>query len=150
VLSQLAAQRHLPNVSNREDRVDQGSVGPLSRKDSDQHAHSGFSVGARRRPTEAWYQLSKQEQDDLWERVQDVDRRAGAIWRILCDLRWADESLYDWAVVEYPDFDSYRQKVAELEELNWYRYWSGRTILGTKMDVDLDAMNASATSATSR
>ena len=82
--------------------------------------------------TEAWYQLSKQEQDDLWERVQDVDRRAGAVWRILCDSRWADESLLDWGVIEYPDFDSYRQKVAELEKLNW----SGRTILGTKADID--------------
>ena len=87
--------------------------------------------------TEAWYQLSKQEQDDLWERVQDVDRRAGAVWRIVCDSRWADESLLDWGVIEYPDFDSYRQKVAELEKLNWWRYWSGRTILGTKADVDL-------------
>ena len=45
--------------------------------------------------TEAWYQLSKQEQDDLWARVQDVDRRAGAVWRIACDSRWADESLFD-------------------------------------------------------
>jgi hypothetical protein len=27
-------------------------------------------------------------------------------------------------VIEYPDFDSYRQKVAELEKLDWYRYWS--------------------------
>jgi len=47
--------------------------------------------------TEAWYQLSKQEQDDLWAQVQDVDRRAGAVWHILCDSRWADESLFDWA-----------------------------------------------------
>jgi hypothetical protein len=99
--------------------------------------------------TEAWYQLSKQEQDDLWERVQDVDRRAGAVWRIACDSRWADESLLDWVVIEYPDFDSYRQKVAELEKLNWWRYWSCRTILGTKADIDLEALNASTTSATS-
>jgi hypothetical protein len=87
--------------------------------------------------TEAWYQLSKQEQDDLWARVQDVDRRAGAVWRIACDSRWADESLFDWGVIEYPDFDAYRQKVAELEKLDWWRYWSCKTILGTKMDIDL-------------
>ncbi len=86
--------------------------------------------------TEAWHQLSKQEQDDLWARAQEVDRRAGARWHIVCDSRWADESLFDWAVIEYPDFDAYRQKVAELEKLEWYRYWSGNTILGTKLDVD--------------
>jgi hypothetical protein len=54
-------------------------------------------------PTEAWYQRSKQEQDDLVERVDDVDRRAGAVCRIFCDSRWADESLFDWGVIEYPD-----------------------------------------------
>jgi hypothetical protein len=40
-------------------------------------------------------------------------------------------------VIEYPDFDSYRHEVAELEELDWYRYWSGKTVLGTKMDINL-------------
>jgi hypothetical protein len=39
-------------------------------------------------------------------------------------------------VIEYPDFDSYRHKVAELEKLDWYRYWSGKTVLGTKMDIN--------------
>jgi hypothetical protein len=87
--------------------------------------------------TEAWYQLSKQDQDNLWAKVQDVDRRAGAVGRIACDSRWADESLLDWVVIEYLDFDAYRQKVAELEALNWYRYWSCKTILGTKMDINL-------------
>jgi hypothetical protein len=38
-------------------------------------------------------------------------------------------------VIEYPDFDAYRQKVAGLEKLNWYRYWSCKTILGTEMDM---------------
>jgi hypothetical protein len=85
--------------------------------------------------TEAWYQLSKEEQDDLWAKVQEVDRRAGAVVHIVCDSRWADESLFDWVVIEYPDFDAYRRKVAELEELNWWRYWSCKTILGTKVDV---------------
>jgi hypothetical protein len=88
-------------------------------------------------PTEAWYQLSEQEQADLWARVQEVDRRAGAVWRISCDSRWADESLFGWSVIEYPDFDAYRQKVAELEKLDWYRYWSGKTVLGTRRDIDL-------------
>ena len=28
--------------------------------------------------TEAWYHLSKEEQDDLWAKVMEVDKRAGA------------------------------------------------------------------------
>lgn len=86
--------------------------------------------------TEAWYQLSKQEQDDLQAQVVEVDERAGAVRHIACDSRWADESVFDWCVIEYPDFDSYRRKVAELEKLNWWRYWSCTTILGTKMEAD--------------
>jgi hypothetical protein len=86
--------------------------------------------------TEAWHQLSKDEQDDLWAKVQDVEQRAGSRWLILCDSRWADEDLFDWGVLEYPDMDAYRRKVAEMEELNWWRYWSSsKTVLGTKMDV---------------
>ena len=85
--------------------------------------------------TEAWHQLSKEEQDDLWSKVVEIDERAGAKWLILCNSRWADESLYDWGVLEYPDMDAYQTKVAELEELNWWRYFSAKTILGTKMEL---------------
>ena len=32
--------------------------------------------------TEAWYRLSKAEQDSLWAKVQEVDTRVGAKWQI--------------------------------------------------------------------
>lgn len=83
--------------------------------------------------TEAWHQLSKTEQETLWSKVAEVDARAGGKWLILCNSRWADGSLYDWGVIEYPEMDAYQQKVRELEELNWFRYFSAKTILGTKM-----------------
>jgi hypothetical protein len=81
---------------------------------------------------EAWHHLSKQEQDDLWAKANEIDRQAGAVWRIACDSRWTDESLFGWAVLEYPNFEAYRQKVAALEELNWFRYVSTKTVLGTE------------------
>ena len=37
--------------------------------------------------TEAWYGLPKEEQDDLWAKVQAVDEKAGAVWQIMCDAR---------------------------------------------------------------
>jgi hypothetical protein len=83
--------------------------------------------------TEAWHQLSEEEQKTLWAKVEEIDRRAGAEWKVVCDSRWADEEIYDWAVITYPSFEAYRQKVAELEKLNWWRYFSAKTILGTKM-----------------
>ena len=84
--------------------------------------------------TEAWYQLSKEEQDSLWSKVVEVDKRAGVKWVIACNSRWADEEIYDWGVLEYPDMEAYQKKVEELEELNWWRYFSAKTILGTKME----------------
>ena len=63
------------------------------------------------------------------------------MWRIACDSRWAGESLFDWVEIEYPDFEAYRQKVAELEKLDWYRYWGvagpGTSVqLGPALDED--------------
>jgi hypothetical protein len=86
--------------------------------------------------TEAWYQLSKDEQDALWAKVEEIDRRAGAVWKIACNSRWADEEIFDWGVLEYPDLDSYQTKVAALEELQWWRYFAAKTVLGTLMAED--------------
>jgi len=84
--------------------------------------------------TEAWHQLSDDEKKDLWSKVEDVDKRAGAKWVILCNSRWADEEIFDWGVLEYPDMEAYQKKVEELEQLNWWRYFSAKSILGTKME----------------
>lgn len=85
--------------------------------------------------TEAWYRLSKEEQDNLWSKVEDVGKRAGEKWLIACNSRWADESIMDWVVFEYPDMDAYLKKVEELEKLEWWRFFSSKTILGTKMEM---------------
>ena len=84
--------------------------------------------------TEAWYQLSKEEQDSLWSKVEEVDKRAGATYQLFCNSRWADEEISAWGVIEYPSMEAYLQKVEELEKLDWWRYFSAKTILGTKME----------------
>jgi hypothetical protein len=83
--------------------------------------------------TEAWHELSKAEQDALWVQVDAIDRRAGAKAHIFCNARWADESIFTWGVMEYPSIEAYQQKVAELEQMQWWRYVVTKTILGTKM-----------------
>lgn len=84
--------------------------------------------------TEAWYQLPKAEQDALWAQVLQVEQSVGAKWHIVCNSRWADEGIYHWGVIEYPDLDAFHRKVEQLEALNWWRYFSANTILGTKME----------------
>jgi hypothetical protein len=84
--------------------------------------------------TEAWYQLSKEEQNALMSKAMEVERSVGARLVVACNSRWADEGISDWAVVEYPDAEAIQQKVAELEKLNWWRYFSAKTIQGAKME----------------
>jgi hypothetical protein len=86
--------------------------------------------------TEAWYGLSAEERDALWAKVKEIDQRAGAVWKIVCNSRWADEEIFDWGVIEYPDLEAYQKKVAELEDLDWWRYFRAKTILGTSMELD--------------
>jgi hypothetical protein len=83
---------------------------------------------------EAYYQLSKEEKDDLWSKRAEIDERAGAKWIIKCNSRWADEGIVGWGVIEYPDMEAYQKKVAELEKLDWWRYITARSILGTKIE----------------
>jgi len=84
--------------------------------------------------TEAWYQLSKEEQASLWSKVNEIDERVGAKRHIGCNSRWADEEVSFWGTIEYPDMEAYQKKVEELEKLNWWRYYSAKTILGTKVE----------------
>jgi hypothetical protein len=64
----------------------------------------------------------------------EIDLRAGAAWKIVCDSRWADEATPYWGVLEHPDPDCYQVKVAGLEELRWWRYFDLRRVLGTLME----------------
>jgi len=84
--------------------------------------------------TEAGYQLSAEERNNLWSQVWEVDKQAGGKPVIFCNSRWADEEIYDWGVIEYPDMEAYQKKVEELEKLEWWRYFVTKTILGTKME----------------
>jgi hypothetical protein len=85
--------------------------------------------------TEAWYRLSQEERDGLWAKVKEIDERAGGKWQLMCNSRWADEEFQGWGVLEYPSMEAYLRKVAELEELDWWRYFSVKTILGTRVQV---------------
>ena len=84
--------------------------------------------------TEAWYQLSKEEQDKLMAKVRDCLVQVGGKSILMCNSVWASEQTQFWGVEEFPDIEAV-QKLAQLhEELNWYRYVDSKTILGTKWE----------------
>ena len=82
--------------------------------------------------TEAWYQLSKEEQKNLLAKMEEASNNTGMKWIIACNSRWADEGVFYWSVAEYPDMETLQKKTSELEKLEWWRYISSKSILGTK------------------
>ncbi len=84
--------------------------------------------------TEAWYRLSKEEQDKLWSKSEEIGKSIGAKLIVACNSRWADEGSLVWGVEEYPDMDAYQKKAEEYEKLEWWRYFSVKSILGTKWE----------------
>jgi hypothetical protein len=83
--------------------------------------------------TEAWYQLSKDEQDTIWSKMEEIAKKAGVKQILTCNSHWANEESVAWGVEEYPDMETVQKVTKEQEELGWYRYITAKSILGTRM-----------------
>lgn len=84
-----------------------------------------------KRFTDAWHQLSKEEQDTFVAKTQASEAALGREFVLTCDSRWANEDTAWWGVVKYPNVEAAQQFVAQNED-HW-RYIESKSILGTKM-----------------
>ncbi len=85
------------------------------------------------RLTEAWYQLSQEEQNSLFAKDAEALEKVGGKSVLVCDSSWASEQWPFFGVEVYPDIEAV-QKYAELQnELNWFRYMESMTVLGTEI-----------------
>jgi hypothetical protein len=84
------------------------------------------------KPTEAWYQLSQEEQDGLMAKVGPVTERAGGKNIIGCNSSWSSEQWQFFGVHEFPNIEAVQKQYELLNELNWLRYVDSMTVLGTK------------------
>lgn len=82
--------------------------------------------------TEAWHQLSKEEQDRLMAQVMAHRTEVTGVKSIV--VSQSLDAQWDFFVVdEYPDVET-MQKLNDLDaELNWRRYWTGMSFLGVKV-----------------
>ena len=86
------------------------------------------------RPTEAWYQLSQEEQDGLMAKIGEAREKVGGKTVLECDSRWSSEQWMGFGVEEFPDIKAV-QKLSEIHnELDWYRYIDSTTVLGTEWE----------------
>ena len=84
------------------------------------------------KPTEAWYQLPKEEQDGLMAKIGEALEKVGGKSVIYCNSSWSSEQWPFCGVEQFPDVEAV-QKLTEIHnELNWYRYVEGLTVLGSE------------------
>ena len=86
------------------------------------------------KPTQAWYQLSKEEQDKLMAKVGEALDRVGGKSVLMCNSAWSNEQWLGFGVEEYPDIEAVQKSKQILLELDWYRYVEGVSLLGSKWE----------------
>ena len=82
--------------------------------------------------TEAWHQLSQEEQDSLMTKVGEALEKAGGKQVVLCDSSWSSEQWRFFGVNEFPGIEAVQKNAQLLNELNWFRYVDTMTVIGTE------------------
>ena len=88
------------------------------------------------RPTEAWHQLSQQEQEDLFAKVNKALEDVGGTRTILCNSAWSSERWTFFGVEEFPSIEAQQRHTELLSEFNWGRYLDSLTVLGTEWQLE--------------
>lgn len=85
------------------------------------------------RMKEAWFQLSKEEQDSLFAKIEEAMKSVGGTSMLTCESAWNSEKWWYWGVEEFPSIEAVQEYARCLGEIDWFRYCESETLLGTKM-----------------
>ena len=85
------------------------------------------------RPTEAWFQLSKEQQDALFAKIEESMKSVGGTSMLMCDSSWNSEKWLFWGVEEFPSIEAVQEYARCLNEFDWFRYVDSEILLGTKL-----------------
>src|SRR5512134_580215 len=92
----------------------------------------------RTEPKEAWFQLSKEQQDALLARIEEARKSVGGKVMVFCDSSWNSEKWLYWGVEEFPGMEAVQEFTRCLMELDWFRYIDSEILLGTKVPAPVD------------
>jgi hypothetical protein len=84
--------------------------------------------------SEAWYQLSKEEQKGLVAKLDGALEKVGAKRLLLCDTNWSSDQWAFAGIEEFPNIEAVQNYIAAINEFNWFRYVEATNVLGTKME----------------
>jgi hypothetical protein len=84
---------------------------------------------------EAWYQLSAEERNQRLTKVGAALEQVGGKAMVICDSEWSNEQWQVFGVEEFPDIDAVQKHTQLLRELDWGRYLTSVSTLGTKLEM---------------
>jgi hypothetical protein len=84
------------------------------------------------KPTEAWYQLSKEERDSLTNKVMEDIEKVGGKSVLICTPTWSAEQWMLFGVEEYPNIEAVQKFTELISERDHFRYIESLSMLGTK------------------
>ncbi len=82
--------------------------------------------------TDAWYQLSQEEQRRLLDRIASTLEQVGGKSLMLCQATWAGDQYVAFGLEEYPSIEAVQKHEELIAEIGWPRYRQARSVLGTK------------------
>lgn len=83
--------------------------------------------------TEAYYQLSKEAKDKLFEQIGQVIEKAGAkMIGPYYNARWSNDKYMTFFTMEYPNIEAAMADTEGVEKAELFRYLVSETILATE------------------
>jgi hypothetical protein len=81
--------------------------------------------------TEAWYALSKEEQNEVLDKVEAIDKEFNVENILICESGWSNEEWRYFGVAKHQSIESVQEHNRRLDEIQWFRYAKTKTLLGT-------------------
>ena len=85
--------------------------------------------------TEAWHQLSEEEQNSYFAKLQKDYEKVGGKLIIACRSAWSAEQWVAFGLDEFPDIEAVQKHIELLNEHDHFRYIESVSMLGTKWEV---------------
>jgi hypothetical protein len=83
-----------------------------------------------------WYELSKEEQDALLEKITEALKEAGGKPVVSGNASAFSDEWQVCGAEEFPDLDSVQKHAAALQKLEWFRYIESKSLLATPWEED--------------
>ncbi len=85
--------------------------------------------------TEAWYQLSQEEKDNVFKKVSASLNEVGAEIIVVCDASWSTEPWQAFGLIKFPNIEAVQKHREDTNKVEWSRYTDAMSVLGTEMQM---------------